>query len=191
MSLFIAGAIAGAGLVASLLVAMSEQIRAELRRRCDVRCDEQRSDESARLAGPHRLPTASVATSSPKAQQRAANPVSAETRAAAYREILDALGDDLDQDIAEWEAVLQDFPQVIGAAELRATDERPSEPVLETAIPDAESITPLSRTRRISAEESGMIQRLLRTGFAPEEIALWLNLPLERVQELLLRYGLT
>ena len=191
MSLFIAGAIAGAGLVASLLVAMSEQIRAELRRRCDVRCDEQRSDEAARLAGPHRLPTASAATSSPNAQQRAANPVSAESRGAAYREILDALGDDLDEDIAEWEAVLQDFPQVIGAAELRATDERPFEPVLETAIPDDESITPPSRTRRISAEESGMIQRLLRTGFAPEEIALWLNLPLERVQELLLRYGLT
>jgi hypothetical protein len=32
-----------------------------------------------------------------------------------------------------------------------------------------------------------MIQRLLKTGFAPEEIALWLNLPLERVQEFLLR----
>ena len=32
MSLFIAGAIAGAGLIASLLVAMSEQIRANVRR---------------------------------------------------------------------------------------------------------------------------------------------------------------
>ena len=183
MSLFIAGAIAGASLVAGLLMALSEQLRAELRRRRKA----QPSSPAERLAGPHRLPANAAG------KKNAA--VSPESRAAAYREILDALGDDLDEDIAEWEAVLQDFPQVIGAEELRAADDRPYEPMVETAhetaaaelLPACETITPPHRTRCISADERDMIQRLLRTEFAPEEIALWLNLPLERVQEFLLR----
>ena len=183
MSLFIAGAIAGASLIAGLLVALSEQLRAKLRRR---RKDEL-SRPAAGLAGPHRVPANAAA------KKIAA--VSPESRAASYREILDALGDDLDDDIAEWESVLQDFPQVIGAEELRAADDRPYEPMVETAqgttaaapLPASESMTPPHRTRRISADEHDMIQRLLRTEFAPEEIALWLNLPLERVQEFLRR----
>ncbi len=183
MSLFIAGAIAGASLIAGLLVALSEQVRVKLRRR---RTDEP-SRPADRLAGPHRL--------SANAGPKKIAAVSPKTRAAAYREILDALGDDLDEDIAEWEAVLQDFPQVIGAEELRAADDRPYEPMVETAhettasasLPACESMTPPHRTRHISADERDMIQRLLRTEFAPEEIALWLNLPLERVQEFLRR----
>ena len=187
MSLFIAGAIAGASLIAGLLVALSEQIRAGLRRRRDAAGAAQPSRPAERLAGPHRLPANAAA------KKNAA--VSPESRAAAYREILDALGEDLDEDIAEWEAVLQDFPQVIGAEELRAADDRSYEPMVETAhettasasLPASESMTPPHRTRHISADERDMIQRLLRTEFAPEEIALWLNLPLERVQEFLLR----
>lgn len=183
MSLFIAGAIAGASLIAGLLVAMSEQIRAELRRRREAVRDEQHPADVVGLSGSPRSNTAPASTVSP------------ESRAAAYREILDALGDDLDDDIAEWEAVLQDLPQVIGAEELRATDDQSHEPMVETAhetmaadsLPASETITPLHRTRRVSEDERGMIQRLMRTGFAPEEIALWLNLPLERVQEFLLR----
>ncbi len=183
MSLFIAGAIVGASLIAGLLVALSEQLRAKLRRRRKA----EPSSPAVRLAGPHRLPANAGATKIAT--------VSPESRAAAYREILDALGDDLDDDIAEWEAVLQDFPQVIGAEELRVTDDRPYEPMVETAqettaatpLPACESMTPPLRTRRISADERDMIQRLLRTEFAPEEIALWLNLPLERVQEFLQR----
>ena len=185
MSLFIAGAIAGASLIAGLLVAMSELIRAKLHRRREIAREELRPINVVRLGGPPRSNAVPAATTT----------VSPESRAAAYREILDALGDDLDDDIAEWEAVLQDFPQVIGAEELRAADDRSHEPMLETAhettaaelLPADESITPPHRTRRISADERGMIQRLLRTEFAPEEIALWLNLPLERVQEVLLR----
>lgn len=186
MSLSIAGAIAGASLLAGLLIAMSERIRATSHRR-PVATSEQHANQIARIAGPHRK---SETTKSANATRDAAGG-SDESRAAAYREILDALGDDFDQDIAEWEAVLQDFPQVIGVAEPRAEDDRPTEPAIEAEIPSSDSITPLHRTRRVSTEERGMIQRLLRTGFAAEEIALWLNLPLERVQELLLRDGLT
>lgn len=179
MSLFIAGVIAATGLVAGLLVAVSEQLRAKLRRR---RVAEQLSaTQSAR----------------PNAAEKSASDcvsASAESRAAAYREILDALGDDLDDDIAEWEAVLDDLPQVIGAEELRQTEDRASELALEASQETAsklssprEQVIPPLRTRRISDDERDMILRLMRTGFACEEIALWLNLPLERVQELMMR----
>lgn len=184
MSIFIAGAIAGASLIAGLLVALSEQIRAESRRRREAVRDEQCPGN---VVSPTGTPRSNAVP--------AAATVSPESRAAAYQEILDALGDDLDEDIAEWEAVLQDFPQGIGAEDLRAAEDRSHEPLVETAhettaaelLPNHEAITPPNRTRRISADERDMIQRLLRTGFAPEEIALWLNLPLERVQEFLLR----
>lgn len=183
MSLFIAGAIASASLIAGLLVAVSEQIRVGLCRRREAVRDEQHPADVAGQSERPRSKAAPTATVSP------------ESRAAAYREILDALGDDLDEDIAEWEAVLQDFPQVLGTAEPLAREDQPHEPMVETAhemqaadsLPVRETITPLHRTRRVSEDERGMIQRLMRTGFAPEEIALWLNLPLERVQEFLLR----
>ena len=184
MSLFIAGAIAGASLIAGFLIAMSEQLRINLRRRREIKLDKTRSCDFVSQREPKQ------ATATPTATK-----VSPESRAVAYREILDALGDDLDDDIAEWEAVLQDFPQVIGAEEFRAADDPSYEPMVETAqettaaapLPECESMTPPHRTRRISADERDMIQRLLRTEFAPEEIALWLNLPLERVQEFLKR----
>lgn len=184
MSLFIVAAITGASLIAGLLVAMSEQIRAELRRRREAAREERHPVDVVRRDMPPRSNAIPVATTA-----------SPESRAVAYREILDALGDDLDEDIAEWEAVLQDFPQVIGAEEVLASEDQAHEPMVETAhetraadlLPASETITPLHRTRRVSADERGMIQRLMRTGFAPEEIALWLNLPLERVQEFLLR----
>jgi hypothetical protein len=180
MSIFIAGAIAGASLIAGLLVALSEQIRPRIGRRGVVHLTPPRRP-AERVAGTHRG-TASVA-----AQQNVA--AASISRAAAYREILDALGDDLDEDIAEWEAVLQDFPQVIGADELLAAEvpmiDTAQETTAEVPQPDCKPIRPPQRTRRISADEQDMIQRLLRTEFAPEEIALWLNLPLERVQEFL------
>ncbi len=184
MSLFIAGAIAGASLIAGLLIAMSEQLRIKLRRRRETKRDEQISGNPVCQREPQRATAAPAVTRN-----------SPESRAAAYREILDALEEDLDDDIAEWEAVLHEFPQVIGVEDLLADDERAHEPMVETAhetsaadlLPADETMTPLHRTRRIGDEEKGMIQRLLRTGFAPEEIALWLNLPLERVQEFLLR----
>lgn len=182
MSLFIAGAIAGTSMVAGLLVAMSEQLRVQSRRR--------REAERSHAAGPA-LPqaaTKSVGDASDSA------PVSAESRAAVYREILDALGDDLDDDIAEWEAVLEEFPQVIGAEHLCQPDdqaaerafESPQETASKLSVPQRKFTAP-PRTRRVSADEHDMILRLLRTGFACEEIALWLNFPLERVQELLPR----
>jgi hypothetical protein len=179
MSLFIAGAIAGASVLAGLLIALSEQIRAELRQRREAAGPEYQTIQPTRIT-----PTPRVGCP--------AQAVTDAERAAAYHEILDALGNELDQDIAEWEAVLEEFPQVIGADEFRSADERPREPIAKIAAAERprsepEPITPLQRTRRLSADERGMIQRLLKTGFAPEEIALWLNLPLERVQEFLLR----
>ena len=189
MSLFVAGMIVGAGLVAGLLVAISEQKRAELRRR-RATVPEDLSSAASQRSRAARTKSVPVA-----GNEQEAGAVSAITRAVAYREILDSLGDDLDSDIAEWEAVLEDFPQVIGAHDSGFADDRICEPVGETSnesaatthFPTREKITSPNRTRRIAAEERGMIQRLMNTGFAPEEIALWLNLPLERVQEFLPR----
>ena len=184
MSVFMAGTVAGASILVGLLVVMAEQLRVALSRRREVERD---------------VPCVANVIRSNEARRGNAVPSTAtalpNSRAVAYREILEALGDDLDDDIAEWEAVLQDFPQVIGAEELLAADERSHEPMVETAyettaaesLPKHETITPPHRTRRVSPDERGMIQRLMRTGFAPEEIALWLNLPLERVQEFLPR----
>lgn len=176
MSLFIVGAIAGTGLLAGLLVAVSEHLRVQLRRRRDA----ERSHAAVST-----LPQA-AAKSMGDASDSA--PATVESRAAAYREILDALGDDLDDDIAEWEAVLEDFPQVIGAEELAGelSLEASQETASKLSTPRRKFTAPL-RTRRISEDERDMILRLMRTGFACEEIALWLNLPLERVQELLPR----
>lgn len=199
MSQFIAGAIAGASVLAGLLVAVSEQIRVAVRRRRQPARDGHCSVITTPVVNQSREDRAVAAAPLPNANRRPASPVSAEGRAAAYQEILDALGDDLDRDIAEWEAVLEDFPQVIGATEFQTTDDRRAERVVDTAdetsvVPSRstpEPITPPQRTRRISADEGGLIQRLLRSDFAAEEIALCLNLPLERVQEVQLRNGLT
>lgn len=181
MSVFIAGVLAGASVLAAILVAISEQIRGGLCRRC----------ESARPGPPSEISRVPATSRVGQANQS----VTDKERAAAYHEILNALGDDVDQENAEWEAVLQELPQVLGGEDVGIPENDPREPVVKTAdstavelpLPASETITPLPRTRRISPDERDMIQRLLRTGFAPEEIALWLNLPLERVQEFLLR----
>ena len=188
MSFFIAGAITGTGLLAGLLVALSEHVRAKLRR--------DRETAACRHAVEPAFPK-SAATTTRIPNDSA--PVSAESRAAAFREILEALGDDLDEEIAEWEAVLSDFPQVIDTDEVcepHPTSREPRTEVSESHIAAQRSMPAKEfslphRTRRIDSEERGMIQRLMKTGFAPEEIALWLNLPLERVHELLFRDGLT
>ena len=191
MSLFIVAAITSAALLAGLFVVLSEQIRATLRQRRAAAPERLHAARDERVPGPHRkTESAKSANISRDAAESSTN-----ARAAAYYEILDALGDDLDQDIAEWEAVLEDFPQVIGAEELRDETRTSREPVAETSQqtesatvrPSEDQLTTPLRTRRIEAEERGMIIRLSNTGFAPEEIALWLNLPLERVQELLIR----
>ena len=191
MSLFIVGAITGAALLAGLFVILSEQIRATLRHRQAAVPDRLHAAHDERAPGPHRKNESAKSTNA----TRDAAELSAKSRAAAYYEILDALGNDLDQDITEWEAVLEDFPQVIGAEELRDEGRTSREPVAERSQqtespvlpPTPEQFTAPLRTRRIEAEERSMILRLSNTGFACEEIALWLNLPLERVQEVLPR----
>lgn len=183
MSLFIAGAIVSASLIVGLLVALSGQIRSACCRRRDIDRDEKRS---ANISRPSEV---LLSDSNPEAITVLPN-----SRAAAYREILDALGDELDDDIADWEAVLDDFPQVIGPERFCQAEDRASELALEASRekPTENSsprvhFTVPQRTRRVSDDEREMILRLMCTGFACEEIALWLNLPLERVQELLPR----
>lgn len=187
MSVFIATAITGVTVLATLCIAASEKTRLR--------------QIQKRAADPQRLPDTITARPPGKHQARPITPSTADdkARAAAYREILEALGEDIDEDIAEWEAVLQEFPQVIGASELYEDDGRIAEPIVETeddpsAYPapvTQESVAPLSRTRKLAAEERSLILRLLQSDFAPEEVALWLNLPLERVQEIQIRGGLT
>lgn len=182
MWLFITGVIAGASVLAGVLIVLSEPIRAALRRRCQSAEPNHQAVQPAQVSASPRV-------------TRATRTVTDDERAAVYREILEALGDDLEEDLAEWKAVLEEFPPFIGAEELPGADDRPREATVKSAdvaaaeLPcsQSEPIVPLQRTRRLSADERGMIQRLLKTGFAPEEIALWLNLPLERVQEFLLR----
>jgi hypothetical protein len=184
---FIAGVIAGTELVTGLLVALLAQCRAKFSRRRAAKC-----------LNPTQ-PALPNATSTSASGNNDSASVSAEFRAVAYREILDALGEDIDADIADWEAVLQEFPQVIGTSELCEDDGRIVEKIVETendpsAVPTQltrESVAPLSRTRKLSAEEQSLILRLLHSDFASEEVALWLNLPLERVQEVQIRGGLT
>ena len=191
MSLFIVGTITGAALLAGLFVVLSEQIRAALRQRPVALPERLHADHAGPGSGLHRKRDVAHPTNA----TLGATEVSAESRAAAYYEILDALGDDLDQDIAKWEAVLEDFPQVIGAEEPRDESRTSHKPVAETSqqtesaakLPTEDQFTAPLRTRRIEAEELGMILRLFNTGFACEEIALWLNLPLERVHEVLPR----
>ena len=115
-------------------------------------------------------------------------------KAAAYRNVLDSFGDDLEQDIAQWESVLCDFPQVLfpDAADLPPPVEQPDSEEKPNrrkrrSKKGREKVVSPERSRIVLPEERDMIGRLAKTGFAPEEIALWLNLPLERVQELLRR----
>ena len=187
MSLFVVGMIAGIGVLVGLTVTLAEQVRVEVRRRRAAVCEAESAVPDVRLAGPH----FAVGSTTAKTSREQVSSVSPEARAAAYRQILDSLGNDLDQDITEWEAVLNEFPQVLLADELLASEDQPSPQVSELTCLDrlsAEEQTPApKRSRRIEPEERGQIIRLSNTGFAPEEIALWLNLPLERVQELLSR----
>ncbi len=186
MSLFVVGVMAAIGVVAGLIVTLAEQVRVEVKRRRIIVREERVLHRSENLA-----PQFSRATSTEKTEHSSASfaAPSHEDRATAYRNILDTLGDDLDRDIAEWEAVLEEFPQVLLADDNLAVDERPLSRITEETCQDRlseseKTVTP-KRSRRIDPEERGQIVRLSNTGFAPEEIALWLNLPLERVQELL------
>ena len=184
MSLFVVGMIAGIGVLAGLMVTLAEQVRvAVTRQRAVVRTDQ--IARAPELTGPH-----FVRAATPQENTTSHGTSSApEDRATAYRHILDNLGDDLDRDIAEWEAVLEEFPQVLLADECLVSEDRPSPLVSEleyqNRLPVDDMATGPKRSRRVDPEERGQIIRLLNTGFAPEEIALWLNLPLERVQELL------
>ena len=166
MSTFLACLIAAIAFLAGLLVAMCEQIRVALRFR-DATARAEQASCDVELAGPH-FAVRQAASLPQNAVKRRVSATAPEARAAMYRQVLDCLGDDLDQDIAEWEAVLEEFPQVLFSGDV-PTSEEPQ------------------RSRRVDWEEQSMIVRLSKTGFAPEEIALWLNLPVERVQEILNR----
>ncbi len=185
MSLVVVGMIAVVGVVAGLTVTLAEQIRVEVQRRRSVVCEERIQHSAVKLTQRVAPPT--------KSDVSAASFVtpSHEERATAYRNILDTLSDDLERDIAEWEAVLEEFPQVLLAEDNSAIEDRPFARITEETcldrLSEAEKTVPLKRSRRVDPEERGQIVRLSNTGFAPEEIALWLNLPLERVQELLNR----
>lgn len=188
MSLFMVGVMAALGVVAGLIATLSEQIRVEVKRR------QSEASEQPHLHRPDDLTQPFVSVAPPRKSDtnrtQAATPT-LEDRAVAYRSILDSFGDDLDRDIAEWEAVLEEFPQVLLADDSLVAEEQPASRVTEETcldrLTDAEKSVPLKRSRRVDPEERGQIVRLSNTGFAPEEIALWLNLPLERVQELVNR----
>lgn len=188
MSLFVVGVIAALGIVAGLIATLSEQIRVEVKRRqCEERDELLLDQTDLQAPRPTDLPSAKKT----RTNHRSTVTPSHEDRAVAYRNLLDSIGDDLDRDIAEWEAVLEEFPHVLLADDQISAQEKPASRVAEETcldrFADAEKAASPKRSRRIDPEERGQIVRLLNTGFAPEEIALWLNLPLERVQELLER----
>ena len=118
MSLFVVGTIAGIGVLAGLMVTLAEQVRvAVTRQRAVVRTEQ--IARGPELTGPH-----FVRAATPQENTTSHGTSSApEDRATAYRHILDNLGDDLDRDIAEWEAVLEEFPQVLLADDCLAFEE--------------------------------------------------------------------
>jgi hypothetical protein len=186
MSLLVVGLIAGMALIMGLIVTLAEKIRA-VRHGRKIAAGDNGAVVRAELRGPQFVKSSRTPRTS--TERTALSATAQEDRASAYRQILDRLGDDLDQDIAEWEAVLDEFPQVLLADDNLATDERSSPMISEETCqdrfsPEEQTVEP-KRTRRIESEERGQIIRLSNTGFAAEEIALWLNLPLERVQEVL------
>ncbi len=186
MSLEFGMTVAGLGALAGWLVVLSEQVRAGLllrRERTRV------TAQSPILAGPHWNATP-VAT----AQSATLSSIAPAQKAAAYQNVLDSFGHDLEQDIAQWESVLCDFPQVLfpDAADLPPPVEQPDSAGKPTrrkrrSKKGREKVVTPERSRIVLPEERDMIGRLAKTGFTPEEIAMWLNLPLERVQELLCR----
>ena len=184
MSLFVVGMIAGVGVLAGLMVTLAEQVRVAVKRQRAVVRTEQVTRQTE-FTGPN-FPRTALPSNNATSRDACTAP---EDRATAYRHILDNLGDDLDRDIAEWEAVLEEFPQVLLADDCLAFEARSSplvsEPEYQNRLPAEDQAAAPKRSRRVDPEERGQIIRLLNTGFAPEEIALWLNLPLERVQELL------
>jgi hypothetical protein len=116
-------------------------------------------------------------------------PRASDLRVSAHAGLLRSLEGDLERDIAEWEAVLSDFPQVVFPEDDSAVDERPSRAMRSKSsqasrIADDQSSSP-NRSRRPSKDERSLIVRLTNSGFAPEEIALCLDLAFERVQEVL------
>ena len=189
MSAFLACVIALTAFLAGLLVVMSEQIRVAFRRRVST-AENERASCGTESAGPQF--TVRQATSLPQnAVNGRVSSAAAQARVRVYRQVLDRLGDDLDQDIAEWEAVLQEFPQDLFSGDV-STSEVPDLELndierQQSAAPIDDQMTEPLRSRRVDSEEHAMIVRLSNTGFAPEEIALWLNLPVERVHEVLSR----
>ncbi len=116
-------------------------------------------------------------------------PTTSDARVAAYAGLLWSLEDDLDRDIAKWEAVLSDFPQVVfpendGVVDVGSFRAKRNESSQASRIADDQSSSP-NRSRRPSNDERSLIVRLTNSGFAPEEIALCLDLAFERVQEVL------
>ena len=183
MSLEFGMAVVGLGALVGWLVVLSEQVRAGLLLR---REPTRATAQSSVLSGPH--------WNSAPAQAAALAAIAPAQKAAAYQNVLDSFAVDLEQDIAQWESVLCDFPQVLfpDAADLPSPVERPDsaeKPKLRKrrSKKGREKVISPERSRIVLPEERDMIGRLAKTGFAPEEIALWLNLPLERVQEFLRR----
>ncbi len=116
-------------------------------------------------------------------------PTASDARVAAYAGLLRSLEDELDRDIAAWEAVLSDFPQVASLENDGAVDVGPfrakrNEWSQASCIADDRTSSP-NRSRRLSKGERSLIVRMTNSGFAPEEIALCLDLALKQVQEVL------
>ena len=192
MSPLVVLTIIASGLLIAVSVAVLEQVRVAVRRRRRMDSSKSESIKTDQLAGPHwAMAVAARLGISRGSERKSVESAVPEIRAASYRRVLDSLSDELDRDIAEWEEVLQDFPRVSRREEPSDPSEHWQNPTVEPVPSGLPSVSPgfnsPHRTRPILEEERGQIVRLSNSGFAPEEIALWLNLPLEKVQELVLR----
>lgn len=189
MSLFVGLMFVVCGLLSAISIALLERLRVEMRRQ--IAPLGSRDESRSAISSPPTLPAPQVLKldRSPAMCRQSESPSATEIQVANYRQMLDDVADDLDRDIAEWEAVLDDFPRTFGHINSLADDDVDPfrlEPGL-SSIPFGDANLP-ARTRHVESEERGQIVRLTKSGFAPEEIALLLNLPLERVQEIVISH---
>lgn len=183
MSPFAVCSLAVLGVGAGLCVALLERFRSVFRYRHAVPRKTSQGEASA-LQEP-----SCTNRRQPSTNSRSVNESSNSAKAVAYQNLLDDVAAELDRDIAEWEALLEDFPRVPepGGRRDEQTVLRAEVTSRKAAEPSEREFHFQKRTRPISPSEHSMIVRLSNTGFAPEEIALWLNLPLERIYETLNR----
>ena len=189
MTLLAVTVIAGAGIVMSVLVALAERFRSRWLQIHVQSCTPAITIDPHSAVGARSRNAVFEVTKESLLGDYSESPATSHQRVFVDRQLLEILEDDLQQDIAEWEAVLNDFPQVIGASAFidRADFSVSPDNDVPSAAPrrDLQPLGSDPESELHSSEEQGMIMRLARSGFSPSEIAVWMQLPMEFISRVL------